>query len=161
LAELLAWLEASALGEAMRSSGVWSYGVVNLTHILGVASLFGSILVLDLRLLGLWPRLPIDALAAATVPLSALGFAVAAGSGAALISTNGTEYIGNPFLPIKLAAIGLALVNVAALSLHPAWRARAVRAPAPRERAALAAFGGISLAAWTAAIAAGRMIGYW
>ena len=53
-AALLAWLESSALGHAMRESGVWTYGLVNLTHILGVSSLFGSVLVLDLRLLELW-----------------------------------------------------------------------------------------------------------
>ena len=50
--ELLTWLEGSGLGYAMRSAGVWSYGVANLIHILGVATLFGSVLVLDLRLLG-------------------------------------------------------------------------------------------------------------
>ena len=40
--ELLAWLEGSALGHAMRGAGVWSYGLVNLTHILGVSALFLS-----------------------------------------------------------------------------------------------------------------------
>ena len=38
----LAWLESSMLGHAMRNSGVWTYGVVNLGHILGVATLFGA-----------------------------------------------------------------------------------------------------------------------
>ena len=51
--DFLAWMQASALGVAMRESGVWSYAVVNLFHILGVSTLFGSILVLDLRLLGI------------------------------------------------------------------------------------------------------------
>jgi hypothetical protein len=161
LAELLGWLEASALGQAMRSSGVWSYGVVNLTHILGVATLFGSILALDLRLLGLWRGVALSALAAPTVPLAAIGFAVAIASGTAMISTNGTEYIGNPFVPIKFAAIGVGLLNVLALSSFSAWRERATREPDSHERKALAAFGGVSLAAWTAAITAGRMIGYW
>src|SRR5437867_1825808 len=50
----MAWLQGSFLGHAMRESGVWTYGVVNLVHILGVASLFGSVLVIDLRLLGFW-----------------------------------------------------------------------------------------------------------
>ncbi|MBI4887432.1 MAG: DUF2214 domain-containing protein, partial [Acidobacteria bacterium] len=51
--DFLAWMQASTLGVSMRESGVWTYAVVNLTHILGVATLFGSILILDLRLLGL------------------------------------------------------------------------------------------------------------
>ena len=48
--DVLAWLEGSPLGHAMRSSGVWTYGIVNLIHIAGVATLFGCVVVLDLRL---------------------------------------------------------------------------------------------------------------
>ena len=43
----------------MRESGVWTYAFLNLFHILGVSTLFGSILVLDLRLLGLARQLAI------------------------------------------------------------------------------------------------------
>ena len=157
----LAWLEASALGQAMRGSGVWAYGVVNLIHILGVATLFGSILALDLRLLGLWQRAPLAAVATPTVPLAVIGFIVAAFSGACLISTNATEYLGNPFLLIKFPAIALGVLNVGLLHFLPAWRARNTSVPAARERAALAAAGGVSLASWLTAVAAGRMIGYW
>jgi hypothetical protein len=144
----------------MRSSGVWAYGIVNLTHILGVATLFGSILILDLRLLGLWRRVPLAAIATPTVPLAALGFVVAVASGASMISTNATEYIGNPFLLIKFPAIALGLANVVALHFLPAWKARG-DAASVRGRAQLAAAGGVSLASWLTAIGAGRMIGYW
>jgi hypothetical protein len=161
LAELLAWLEGSGLGDAMRNAGVWSYGVTNLIHILGIATLFGSVLVLDLRLLGFWPRTPLDAIAAPTVPLAAIGFAIAALSGACLISTNATEYIGNPFLLIKFPAIGLALFNALALSRYRPWREREARLPTARESIWLAAFGGVSLVCWVIALAAGRLIGYW
>ena len=41
---MLAWLEGSALGHAIRDSGVWTYAILNLTHILGVSTLFGSVL---------------------------------------------------------------------------------------------------------------------
>ena len=41
--EFMAWLQGSALGHAMRESGVWTYGIVNLVHILGVAALFGAV----------------------------------------------------------------------------------------------------------------------
>ena len=82
----------------MRNAGVWTYGIVNLTHILGVSSLFGAVLVLDLRLLGLWRSVPLASIARPTVPIATTGFIVAATSGLCLISTNGSEYIGNPFL---------------------------------------------------------------
>ena len=38
----MAWMQTSTLGHFMRESGPWTYAVVNLTHILGLASLFGS-----------------------------------------------------------------------------------------------------------------------
>lgn len=145
----------------MRESGVWTYAIVNLFHILGVATLFGSILILDLHLLGVWRRVPLVALSRATVPLAMVGFAVAATTGVGLLSTNATEYIGNPFLLIKFPAIALGLVNVAILSRLPAWRAHRDRELTAGEHRQLAFMGGISLASWLTAVAAGRMIGYW
>jgi Family of unknown function (DUF6644) len=161
LEALLVWLQGSPLGELMRSSGVWTYGVVNLVHILSVATLFGSVLVLDLRLLGAWRRVPLAALEQPTIPLALTGFACAALSGLCMITTNATDYRGNPFVPIKFAAIGLGLLNVVVLQFLPAWRARHADPLPLNDRRALAVAGGASLACWVAAAAAGRMIGYW
>ena len=161
MSDFLAWLEGSALGHAMRNSGVWAYGLVNLAHILGVASLFGSVLVLDLRLIGAWRRVPLDAIARPTVPLAITGFVVAATSGICLITTNATEYIGNPFLLIKFPAIAVGLANVAVLNRLPAWNARGTRELTSRERRQLAAAGAVSLLSWLTAMGAGRLIGYW
>ena len=142
MADLLAWLEGSALGHAMRNAGVWTYGIVNLTHILGVSSLFGAVLVLDLRLLGLWRSVPLASIARPTVPIATTGFIVAATSGLCLISTNGSEYIGNPFLLIKFPAIFIGLLNVAVLSRLPGGRrarSRPPRSPGPRGSGPMAA----------------------
>jgi hypothetical protein len=161
LEALLVWLEGTALGQLMRTSGVWTYGLVNLVHILGIATLFGSVLALDLRLLGAWRRVPLAAIETPAVTLAACGFTLAALSGVSMITTNATEYIGNPFLPIKLTAIGLGLLNVVAVQFLPAWRARAAEPLGTGQRAQLRFVGGTSLACWTAAVAAGRMLGYW
>ena len=157
----MAWLEGSLLGHAMRESGVWTYGIVNLAHILGVASLFGALLVLDLRLLGAWRQVALPDVARPSVPIATAGFALAAASGLCLITTNATEYIGNPFLYIKFPAIVLGLINVAALNFFPAWKERNVRELSSREHFQLSVVGGISLACWLTAISAGRLIGYW
>jgi hypothetical protein len=161
LEALLVWLQSSLLGEFMRGSGVWAYGVVNLVHILSVATLFGSVLMLDLRLLGAWRRVPLAALEQPTIPLAVVGFCFAALSGVCLLTTNATEYRGNPFVPIKFAAIALGLLNVAVVATLPAWRARHAEPLAPNHRRALVVAGGTSLACWITAAAAGRMIGYW
>jgi hypothetical protein len=157
----MAWLQGSALGHAMRESGVWTYALVNLVHILGVASLFGSVLVLDLRLLGLWRNVALAAISKPTVPIATCGFIVAALSGVCLLATKATEYIGNPFIYVKFPAIALGLVNVAVLSSLSAWKQHRIRALSTKEQSKLAVFGGISLVCWLAAITAGRMIGYW
>src|SRR3954466_2451803 len=157
----MAWLQGSALGHAMRESGVWTYGIVNLIHILGVASLFGAVLVLDLRLLGFWRKVTLPAISEPIVPVATTGFAVAVLSGVCLLATKATEYAYNPFIYLKFPAIGLGIVNVVVLNYMPAWKQRNIRELSARERTQLGVIGGISLACWLTAIAAGRMIGYW
>ena len=157
----LAWMQSSTLGLFMRESGVWTYAIVNLFHILGIATLFGAILILDLHLLGVWRRVPIAALSRVTVPVARVGLAVAATTGVGLLSTNATEYNGNPFLLIKFSAIAVGLLNVWILSRLPAWLACGERDLSARERRQLRVMGGVSLASWLTAVAAGRMIGYW
>ena len=161
MADFLAWMEASMLGVLVRGLGVWSYAILNLFHILGVSTLFGSILVLDVRLMRVTRRVPIEALARLSVPLGKVGFGIAAATGIAMLCTNATEYIGNPFLLIKFPAILLGLVNVGILSRLPAWRALGDREPTPGEERQLAVMGALSLASWLTAVASGRMIGYW
>lgn len=149
------------MGYAMRNHGVWIYGVVNLVHILGVASLFGSVLVLDLRLLGFWHTVPLRAISGPTVPIATTGFVIAAPSGLCLLATKATEYVGNPFLLIKFPAIAFAIANVAVLHCLPAWREHRMRELSSSEEKKLAVFGGLSLVCWLTAISAGRMIAYW
>jgi hypothetical protein len=157
----MAWLEGSILGHAMRNSGVWTYGLVNLTHILGVSALFGSVLVLDLRLLGAWRQVPLVSVSGTTLPIARIGFVIAIVSGIGLLATKATEYIGNPFLLIKFPAIAVALINVMVIERLSGWKARAVRDPTERERRQLAIAGVVSLLSWLTAVSAGRMIGYW
>ena len=45
-------LEGSGIGRIMRES-LWTYPAVETLHIIGLATVFGTILVVDLRLLGL------------------------------------------------------------------------------------------------------------
>lgn len=160
--ELLAWLENSALAEGLRGAGIWTYGLLNLAHILGISALFGAVLILDLRLLGAWRSVPIPAIASATVPVAAAGFAVAAPIGVLMLAFNASEYHGNPFLYLKLPMILFGLLNVLAVQRLPAWRTvMAGATPDGSDRAVLAVAGGVSLATWLTVVTCGRMIGYW
>jgi hypothetical protein len=159
--ELLSALEGSSLGAALRGAGVWTYGLINLGHVLGISLLIGSIVLLDLRLVGVWRQTPLAAITRPTVRLAGIGLVLAVISGVCMISFNATEYVGNPFLLFKFGAIALGLVNVAVMTRLPAWRVKEQRGLSAAEARQLAIGGGISLACWLTALACGRMIGYW
>lgn len=157
----LTWLDHSPLGAFTRSLGVWSYGIINLVHILGIVMLFGAILLLDLRLLGAWRSIPLSAISRPATTLAMTGFCVAVLSGVPMLSVKAGDYIGNPFLLIKFPAIALALANVWLVHRTEAWRAHRTRALMPAEQRRLALGAMLSLTFWLTAITAGRMIGYW
>jgi hypothetical protein len=140
-------IEASAIGQFLRASW-WAYPLVNIGHVLGIAALFGSILVLDLRLLGFWPTLDRAVLARPVVPVAAAGLTLALATGLLLFSARASEYGAMPVFWLKLAFVAAGLANVVGT------RATGFDRRAPR----LA--GAVSLSSWTAAIAAGRLIGY-
>jgi len=157
----LTWMYASALGHFMRESGPWTYALVNLAHILGISSLFGAVLIIDLRLLGVWRRTPLAVLTHVAVPVAASGFGLAALSGIGILAANATEYVGNPFFYVKFPAIAIGLVNAFVVSVSPAWEASGTRELTSLENRQLALMGATSLTCWLTAIGAGRMIGYW
>jgi uncharacterized protein DUF6644 len=162
LRDVLLWIEQTGLGHMMRESGPWTYAIVNVAHILGVSTLFGSVLVLDLRLLGVWSRrVRIADLSSAVTPVAMTAFVIATLTGAALLATKATAYVDNPFLLIKFPAIAVGVLNAGILNMTPALREVGVRALRPGERRQLAVMGGISLVSWLTAVTAGRMIGYW
>ncbi len=90
---------------------------------LGIALLVGAIVVLDLRLLGAWRRVPVAMLGPPAVTVASAGLGLAIVSGAALFAVQATEYVANPFLYVKFGAILVGIVNVAALRFAEGdWR---------------------------------------
>jgi hypothetical protein len=156
LLALAGWLDAIGLGGWMRGSTL-AYPVVNILHLVGLVLLVGGIGVLDLRLAGLWRRVPLGPLAAALQPLAAAGLAVMIASGAMLFAADGRALAASPLFQAKLGLILLAIGNALAFR----WRyrrrlaANVVRMP-PGGR--LLAF--TSLALWLAILVCGRLIAY-
>ena len=123
-------------------------------HVLGIALLVGAIVLLDLRLLGLWRGVPVALLARPAVAVASAGLAIALVSGPLLLIVQAAEYAANPFLYIKFGAILVGLANLIALRFTGD---RTDDRFARRRGAA----GFVSLVAWLAALTAGRMIAYW
>ena len=157
----LAWLEASALVDFVRNSGPYTYGIVNLFHVFGIALLFGAIALLDLRLLGVWKSVPIGVLAKPVVPSAGVGLTLAPLSGITLFSVQATEYYFNPFLYLKFGVLIFGIVNVAALHSSASWRAIRNAETSSAGRVRLALGGAVSLTCWITVVTAGRMIAYW
>lgn len=152
-AEALGWLQESALGHAVRSGGL-TYAVINSVHVLGAALLLGAIAVFDALVLMRRGSAAAGA-AAAAIPIAALGLALQVPTGLALLAADARSTGTNPAFLAKLVLIALGIVNVALV--HARFRRVLL---AHRDLAPLRPFAIVSLAAWTAALIAGRMIAY-
>ena len=149
-------LQESALGHVMRSSPAL-YPAVEILHILGFVVLVGSILALDLRLLGLGRAIPIQPMAQLLLPLSRFGFLLAIGMGFLLFSADAAHVVRNPAFQSKLLLIAAALVNIVIAHVGP-WRHIAFWHAEASGGAKVTAL--VSLLLWPSAVCAGRLIAY-
>ena len=155
-ASIFLTLQESALGHAMRSSPAL-YPAVEILHIMGFVVLVGSILALDLRVLGLGRAIPIAPMAQLLLPLSRFGFLLAISMGFLLFSADAAHTVRNPAFQTKLLLIAAALVNIVIAHTGP-WRRIAhwdTEAPGGAKITAL-----VSLLLWLGVVCAGRLIAY-
>jgi len=133
------------------------YPAVEILHIIGFVVLVGSILALDLRLLGLARAIPIQPMAQLLLPLSRVGFGLAISMGFLLFSADASHVVRNPAFQSKLLLIAAALVNIAIAHAGP-WRRIAhwgAEVPGGAKVTAL-----LSLLLWLGVVCAGRLIAY-
>lgn len=165
MASLDAWasqLTAAPFAVWLRASA-WAYPFCEILHLAGMALLFGSIVVVDLRLAGLGRQLPVTLLLRHALPASVIGFLVIVVSGALLFVAHADELIGNRAFLVKLGLIAFGLANAAWFHIGPyrqlhtgdgGWEVRGAPPPVARTCAVL------SLVTWALVICAGRLIAY-
>lgn len=147
---LLALIQQSSLGRTARGSA-WLYPLTNVTHVLGLAALFGA---LGLMHTGTWTVGGTDHRAWRFARGIAIASIVAlAVSGVVMFSTEAQSIGRNSVFIAKIGLIALALANIALFE----WLARHPRGNRRRLRGAAIA----SLVLWLAVAAAGRLIAYW
>ena len=155
--DFLGSLGATPLAAALRTS-LYAYPLVNAAHIAALATLFGSIVALDLRLLGVARSVPVQPLAAFLPRIAAAGLGMALATGALLFLVQPVDYAGNPFF---LAKIGLVVLGAAhAILVHRSRGWQVVGSPLGIVTSRLRLSAAASLAIWTTAIVAGRLIGF-
>jgi len=152
-------IEFSVVGEWMRSN-VLAMPWVNVTHVLCVTFVFGTILIVDLRLLDLLDRgRAVTKVANEMLHLTWAAFAGAVLTGAMFFSANATTYWFNNEFRFKMLAILLAGVNMAAFHFTTYRSVAGWDRNATTPRAAKVA-SALSLLIWIAVVVLGRLIGF-
>ncbi len=157
--DFLQILQDSALATNIRE-GVWQFPLLEATHVLGLALVVGTILVIDLRLLGLAStRRPFETVAHDILKWTWTAFALTLITGSLMFITNATVYYHNFFFRTKMVLLALTAVNMLAFERTARRRVREWnQAPsAPRSGKAIAV---VSLVLWVGVIFTGRWIGF-
>jgi Family of unknown function (DUF6644) len=151
-------LEQSGFGAAIRQS-TWLFPLANVGHVLALALFAGALAVMDVRLLGgLAATSPACLLMRArTVAIAA--FVLLAVTGFMQFAADASHLIINPVFQIKLALIGLGLVNLAIFEFG-VKRSVTGLGPGAAMPASAKTAGFMSIAIWIAVAACGRSIAY-
>jgi hypothetical protein len=153
--DFLASLEASGFGTWLRESGsIWAYPAVLTMHTLGMGVLVGASAVLDLRVLGCAPKIPLAPLDR-LFPIMWAGFWLNAITGVALFVADATTKGTTTVFMTKLGIIVLSVIVLFDIKRRLYGRA-ASAVVTPPTRALAAA----SLALWFLAIVTGRYMAY-
>ncbi len=108
------WLQNTDL--AFEIGATWLFPLIESIHVLAVVMVLGSILMVDLRLLGLTARIySISSFSRELTRWTWAGFAVAALTGLGMFITRPGAYADNPAFQAKLCLLLLAGLNVAFL----------------------------------------------
>ena len=153
--DVLASLEGSGFGTWLRESGsIWAYPAVLTLHTMGMGVLVGASAVIDLRLIGFAPQIPLAPLGR-LFPIMWGGFWVNAITGVALFVADATTKGTTTVFMAKLAIIVVAVIVLFDIKRR-VYGANETAVVTPGARALAAA----SLALWFLAIVTGRYMAY-
>lgn len=159
IAGLLASLEASPVATGIRNS-FYLFPLIESVHVIGLTIVFGTIAIIDLRLLGLAStNRRFSAIAKDIFTWTWLAFAVTATTGLLMFITNAGSYYQNVFFRAKIALLVLSGLNMLAFELtaRKSIQSWDRNASAPAAGKAIAA---LSLAVWIGVIFLGRWVGF-
>lgn len=152
-------IQASAPAQWMRTSLV-AMPVVEAIHVLAGAIVFGTILIVDLRLLGLPDtRRPVTRISHEMLRITWGAFCVSVIAGLLMFAANAHTYVGNTAFRLKMLALLAAGVNMAVFHSTTFRSVTAWDKDAPVPLSGRLA-GAISLALWVAVIFLARWIGF-
>lgn len=129
-------------------------------HVLAIGLVVGTILMVDLRLLGVSAlSYPVSRMVRELTPWTWGAVVVAMVTGVGMFVTRAPAYVENPAFQLKLVFLLLAFVNMTFFQFRTYRRVQAWDRTAPMPLQAKAA-GAASLVLWAAIIVAGRWTGH-
>ena len=150
-------LEDSAFAQWVAGAPtIWAYPSILTFHTVGMGIVVGACVVMDLRLLGVGPEVPVERLKVLFRPLW-VGFWLNAATGVVLFIAHAAEKATQEVFYVKLALIALGLYTVVHIrrEMFPDGE-DAARPITPRARKLAI----LSLILWAGAITAGRLMAY-
>jgi Family of unknown function (DUF6644) len=155
----LRWLQETGLAVRIRDS-LFVFPLLESAHVIGLALVFGTIAVIDLRLLGVAStERSFQRMASDIMKWTWAAFALTALTGSLMFMTNAVVYFHNFYFRTKIALLVLAGLNTLVFELTAGrtihrWDQAPSAPPIGRAVATL------SLVLWIAVIFAGRIIGF-
>ena len=157
--DLLRSLESSAPAAWLKGS-LYAFPLIESFHVIGLAMVFGTIAVFDLRLLGLASvRRPFATVASEITKWTWAAFGLTAATGALMFITNPVAYYQNQQFRFKMSLLVLAGLNMLIFNMKTGrgvhrWN-RDQAAPLAGKLA-----GALSLLLWIGVIFLGRWVGF-
>jgi hypothetical protein len=159
IAAFLKWVAASWLAGRIRDS-LLLFPLLESIHVFGLALVFGTISIVDLRLLGIAStQRPFTRMASDILKWTWAAFAVTALTGILMFITNAPVYYHNFYFRTKMLLLGLSGVNLLVFELT-AGRTIHEWDKAPSSPRAGKTAAALSIALWIGIIFMGRLIGF-
>jgi hypothetical protein len=152
----LEWLQDTWVAHLVAES-LWGYPTLETMHTIGMALLIGSLGLINLRILGFKPDLPLLE-TRKLLPLAWLGFTLNAISGTLLFTSDAITFSASYTFRLKLILIVLGGINAGLIGSKVFQSARDGAAAPPTKGVKWLA--GTSLVFWFGAVICGRLIAY-
>jgi hypothetical protein len=154
------WLEHTSLSQTIQSVN-WIVPTVQTIHILAIAVVASSALMIDLRLIGAFSTdQPMKEVSARFLPFVWWPLLVLLATGAIMISGEPARSLKNPAFGVKMALLVTALIVTLLFQLL-LRRDPNLGSPAGNHRVAATGIAALSMVLWTGIIFAGRWIAYY
>lgn len=154
------WIEVENWPISWEIGGTWLFPFLESIHVIAAAFVVGSILMVDLRLLGLAAtKYSISTLSKELVPWTWAAFVLATVTGLGMFITRAASHVVNPAFQWKIVLLALAGINMAYFHFR-IYKQIATWDTIASTPTQLKIVGCLSLVLWSGVMLAGRWVGH-